>query len=309
MTGRLFALMGFRVRLGTPLVPGVALFCLGLFLAPATVAAAPAGAARPTGGTAGSPPAGPTAGTASAQPSTPELDKSSPSYQKARALFKLGIQDFDGGYYTRAIQRFKAAFKLFPSPKIHTRIALCYKWLSDYLKALEHYEIFLRLMPKHPPKPADALLRERVQTKEIPKLLAMVIQVRLEVDTPAGAEVRVNGRKVGVSPLMRTVRLNPGPVAISATRKGYYGFKRDLSIARGKSATVRFRLLKIKPKVIKKVIKVPATPIYKRWWFWTTIGAVVAGGAAGLGAWLSLQEHPRDVTGTTLRHDGLTLRW
>jgi len=272
-------------------MPWGLLLVAGLLAGQHTAHAASGGEARPRAvrsSVTGSPGAGATAAprgaaprAASARPG-PRLDKSSPAYQKARALFRQGIQDFDGGDYTRAIERFKAAFKLYPSPKIHTRIALCYKWLSNQLKALEHYEIFLRLMPKHPAKPADARLRERVEQKEIPRLLAMVIQVRIEMTTPAGAEVRVNGRKVGISPLRTTVRLNPGPVAVTATRKGYYGFKRDLAIARGKSALVRIRLIKIKPKVIRKIVKVPATPIYKRWWFWTAVGAVVAGGAAGL---------------------------
>jgi hypothetical protein len=72
---------------------------------------------------------------------------------------------------------------------------------------------------------------------------------------------------------------------------------------------VRIKLVKIKPKVVKKVVTIRETPIYKRWWFWTVIGTVVAGGAAGLGAWLSLREVPRDITGTPVRHDGLTVRW
>lgn len=246
---------------------------------------------------------------AGAQASAAPVDKSSPQYQEALKLFKQGIADFDGGYYTKAIERFKAALKLFPSPKIHTRIALCYKWLGNFLKALEHYELFLKEFPQDPKTDADKELRASVQTKEIPRLLKMIAQVKVVMEGPLGAEIRINGRPVGTAPLNREFRLNPGPIAVTATLQGYYGFKRDLDVPRGQSAEVTITLVKIKPKVIRKVITIRSTPIYKRWWFWTVIGTVVAGGAAGLGAWLSLREVPRDLTGTRVGHDGLTLRW
>lgn len=236
-------------------------------------------------------------------------DPKGPQYQEALKLFKQGIADFDGGYYTRAIEKFEAAQKLYPSPKIHTRIALCYKWLGNFLKALEHYELFLKEFPAKPESEADAQLRVQVEKTEIPRLLVTLAQVKLVMDGPPGAEIRINGRPVGVAPMDRMFRLEAGPIAISAAFKGYYEFKRDLNVARGKSAEVAITLLKIQPKVIRKVITIRATPIYKRWWFWTVVGTVVAGGAAGLGAWLSLREIPRDPTGDRINHDGLTLRW
>ncbi len=230
-------------------------------------------------------------------------------YQKARVLFKEGIKAFDDGYYNQAITKFKAALKLFPSPKIHTRIALCYKWLGNNLMALQHYEIFLKKAPKNPTKQRDIALRKRVVEKMIPQLLNVIGQLRVSIAKPEGAEVRINGKPIGVAPLNRLIRLNPGLIAVSASFKGYYGWKKDLVLKPKQTMKLPITLIKIKPKVIKKVIKIKATPIYKRWWFWTAIGALVAGGVTALGVTLGIQDNPRDLSGTTLRHDSLRLRW
>lgn len=231
------------------------------------------------------------------------------SYHKARVLFKEGIKAFDDGYYNQAIAKFKAALQLFPSPKIHTRIALCYKWLGKNLKALKHYETFLEKFPKNPTKPRDVALRKRVAEKMIPQLLAVIGQIRISIAKPVGTEVRINGKPVGRAPLNRLIRLNPGLVAASASFKGYYGWKKDLVLKPKQTVVLRITLIKIKPKVIKKIIKIKAKPIYKRWWFWTAVGVLVAGGATALGVTLGIQDKARDLSGVPLRHDSLGLRW
>ncbi|MFH2007889.1 MAG: hypothetical protein ABI333_15000 [bacterium] len=239
----------------------------------------------------------------------PEPPRTGPGYDKAKVLFKEGIKAFDEGYYTTAVEKFKAAYELYPSAKIHTRIALCYKWLGNMLKALEHYEIFLKKFPKDPPKDGDKALRKRVINVEIPKLLAVIGQLRITISGPAGTDIRIDGKPIGEAPLDRVIRLMPGPVAISATAKGYYAWKKDLMLKRKQSLVVEILLIKIKPKIIRKVITIRAKPIYKRWWFWTTIGALVAGGATAAGVVLGTRERPRELSGTLLRHDGLTYRW
>jgi len=258
--------------------------------------AAPAPAATPAGNPA---PA-----------ATPALSpRASADYQKARVLFKEGIKAFDDGYYNQAIVKFKAALKLFPSAKIHTRIALCYKWLGKNLKALEHYESFLKRFPKNPTKPLDIALRKRVAERMIPQLLAILGQLRISINKPVGTEVRINGKPVGQAPMNRLIRLNPGLVAVSASFKGYYGWKKDVTLKPKQTLALRITLIKIKPRVIRKIIKIRATPIYKRWWFWTAVGVLVAGGATALGVTLGIQDRPRELTGVPLRHDSLGLRW
>ena len=38
---------------------------------------------------------------------------------------------------------------------------------------------------------------------------------------------------------------------------------------------------------------IPAqTPVYKKWWLWTIVGVVIAGGAVGLGVGLTQRQTP-----------------
>ena len=67
-------------------------------------------------------------------------------------------------------------------------------------------------------------------------------------------------------------------------RKGYFPKEQSFQVERWKTKSFAITLKKVPPK---KVIKRPrpkkpvvvATPIYKKWYFWTIIGAVAVGGA------------------------------
>jgi tetratricopeptide (TPR) repeat protein len=234
--------------------------------------------------------------------------------RKAAALphFKKGIALFNDGNYRQAIDEFEKAYSIFPSPKIHLRIALCYKWLAQNLKALEYYEKFLEETPENPEDKSIRIVRKQTEL-EVRNLLKLVARVRMVMEGPKGAEVRINGELVGHAPLDKIKRLEPGKATVVALHKGYHPFRRELQVSSNQEAQVKIKLLEIKPKVIKeqqvveKVIKEP--PIYKKWWFWTAIGTLVAGGATGLGVWLGTREEKRELEGTPVNQDGIGLRW
>jgi tetratricopeptide (TPR) repeat protein len=81
---------------------------------------------------------------------------------KAKALVKKGIEEFDGGRHTKAIDLFKEAYSHYPSPKIHTRIAVCYKWLGDFKKALYHYKFYIRKVNE-----LDLASKEKILVKTV----------------------------------------------------------------------------------------------------------------------------------------------
>jgi hypothetical protein len=223
----------------------------------------------------------------------------------ALPLFKKGIEKFDGGYYRQAIKLFKQAYFHFPSPKIHTRIALCYKWLGNNLKALEHYERYLKLAKERDLAQKERVLIGKVKV-EVKNLLLLLGQLRIEMKAPAGAEIRVNGKLLGTAPLSKLVRLPPGSVNVTAIKKGYYAFKRDLDLPAGKVTRVSITLVKIKPKVVKVSVK---TPVWKKWWFWTAVGVLAAGAAAGAGVGYYYGRPARELKGLPVNHDSLGARW
>ncbi len=245
-------------------------------------------------GPADAPAAAPEAGGVS------EADKA-----KARVLFKQGIGKFDEGYYQAALSLFTKALALYPNPKIHTRIALCHKWLGNNLKALEHYEMFLKAVPKMPDKPRDRVLYIKVKT-EVKNLRSLISQLQIDIPGPSGAEVRINGKLLGTAPLSRLIRLKPGAVNITTIAKGFYTFKRDLKLFPSQTQAVKIKMIKIKTKT--KIIIQPAKPVWKRWWFWTAIGVVVAG-TTGLAVGLTVTSNERPLNGIPVLHDALNVRW
>lgn len=165
-------------------------------------------------------------------------------------LFKEGIRLFDQGFYQQALAKFQGAYFHFPSPKIHTRIALCYKWLGKYVQAILHYEKYLnQSKPKPPAKtaPATAKLRQAVQ-KTVGALLKKIGQIRLQITAPTGALVRVNGGIVGKAPLKKLLRLTPGKYHVTISAKDHHPLQRDLTLKAAQIATLKLSLKPIKKR-------------------------------------------------------------
>jgi hypothetical protein len=78
-----------------------------------------------------------------------------------------------------------------------------------------------------------------------------------------GAEVAVDGRRLGVAPLDTTI--TAGEHTIVIRHPDYRDFETQVSLKGGERRTVDAQL--------------QSPRIYSRWWFWTAIGVAAAGGA------------------------------
>lgn len=170
----------------------------------------------------------------------------------ALPLFKEGIALFDSGDYFGAIGKFSKAHFHFPSPNIHTRIALSYKWLRNHLKAVEHYEIYLaETRPKTEAAAAQMpqetrKLREEVQ-KTLEELLKSISQLKLTISKPPGAELRINGRTEAKGPMERVFRFNPGLVVVEVTAKDHATFRQELKLVAGQTLSLQVALDRLAP--------------------------------------------------------------
>jgi tetratricopeptide (TPR) repeat protein len=165
-------------------------------------------------------------------------------------LFRAGIRLFDQGFYQKALAKFQRAYFHLPNPKIHTRIALCFKWLGKYVQAIFHYEKYLaQSRPKPPARPTAAAtsLRQGVQ-KTIVALLKKIGQIRLQVTAPKGALVRMNGSILGRAPMKKLLRLTPGKYHVTISAKDHHPLQRDLTLKAAQLTTLTFRLKRIQKK-------------------------------------------------------------
>jgi hypothetical protein len=97
------------------------------------------------------------------------------------------------------------------------------------------------------------------------------------VSTPVGAEVRIDGEIVGVTPLERQVV--PGKHLLRVTKEGYVALEREVTFIEGVQESLSFELEKVPNRL-------PSRP-----WGWVSLGLGI-GGIATAGAFAALRDRP-----------------
>ena len=95
---------------------------------------------------------------------------------------------------------------------------------------------------------------------------------------PSNAVVFVDGTELGFTPYKRPAFIGSHKIVVRST--GFRSYQGEVAIAESKKQQVSVTLQPGSDPVGVMVVEKNATPIYKKWWFWTLIGgaAVVAGG-------------------------------
>jgi hypothetical protein len=154
-----------------------------------------------------------TASPAFAQRKAPAPVVDEASRNKARQKLVEGVELLKAGDYNEALLRFQEAYALVPSPKIHYNFGLAYLGLARYAEALDSFEKFLA-------EAGDATKDTRDKAEEHRKgLRGRVALVEVTADA-AGADVLVDGRVVGRTPLAKPVYVDPGPHQIVVQKAG-----------------------------------------------------------------------------------------
>ncbi len=179
----------------------------------------------------------------------------------ARALFISGSKHFDLGEYDQALADFKEAYRIKEDPVLLYNIAQCQRLLKHDEEALRAYKTFLHRAPDSP--------------------------VRAEVEQRIAAlEEAIDARKRATSmPPDRVLEQQKPPPTVTPPE-----------------ATVTPPPTQPAPTVattpaVTETAPPPRTPVYKRWWLWTAVGAVAAVGV-GVGLGVGLSAH--GTSGNTL---------
>lgn len=163
----------------------------------------------------------------------------------ARSLFVQAGKDYALGRFEKALKGFEKAYELMPLPGFLFNIGQCYRMLNQYKKAIFFYEGYLSGKP-------DAPNREQVD--------------RLILDCRALLKKQEDAAAAAAA------------AAASAARRA-----RKTPKDAGKRPLVTVKVQPEKPKQylpdVSKEIK-PKPPFYRKWWFWTAIGAGVAAAVA-----------------------------
>jgi len=211
---------------------------------------------------------------------------------KAQGLLREGSELYKTGDYAHALGRFNSAYAAYPSPKLLFNIGQANRDLGRSVEALDAFEKFLTSVP-------DALPSTRAEaqsaTDELKKNLG---QLRIECETP-GAEISVDGKGVGATPLPGLIWTIPGRHQVTAIHSGAAPAIESVDSAAGETRMVTMRLTVLaaptSPVAPAPVVEVQTTPVQapatsRGWWLgrkWAWIAAgsavLVAGGATTFG--------------------------
>ena len=214
-----------------------------------------------------------------AQPAAPDA--------QARSAFDRGIADVDAGRFANAVVAFEESYRLRPVAVVLFNLAGAYSRLGRHQQAIASYERYLaeggaRL-------PTDRLQSVRDRIAELRRgLPVVVLHIR-----PAPFTLTVDGRPQTVTG--DEIALDPGNHLLVVSAPAHAAQQREVQLAPGGritwDAALRTEGTAGTPEVGAPVARVAVTPhppattasvaspaITSRWWFWTGIGAVVAGG-------------------------------
>ncbi len=211
---------------------------------------------------------------------TPPSGSDSQSKARAQALLSEGTAAYGRGDYATALDKFTAAYKIFPSPKLWFNIGQANRDLGRPVDAVDAFDRFLR---EADDAPGETLAEARRSAAELKTKLGQ-LKVTCTID---GAEVTVDGKQVGSTPLGEMVWTTPGRHQVAVQREGFSPAIEDVTVVVGQSAAVNIELRPIDLRaanasadgaLVGGAAPAETQPVYRRAWFWIAVGAVVAGG-------------------------------
>lgn len=154
---------------------------------------------------------------------------------KAQSLLTEGSGLYEKGDYAGALEKFNAAYGIYPSPRLMFNIGQANRDLGRPVEALEAFEGFLAGgLDVSPETTADA-------RKSLSKLRNSLGRIRIDCETD-GAEVSLDGRSMGRTPLPQPIWSTPGHHQLAASRALTALALENVEVTAGSLKTVTLRL-------------------------------------------------------------------
>lgn len=159
--------------------------------------------------------------------------------EKAEELVRQGLDLRRRGDDLRALPLFQEAHRLSPTPRSAVQLGTVEQALGRWADAEEHIGEGLRSADDPWIRKNRAVIDEAMRSVKL-----HIASVEVTGD-PAGAEVLVNGKKVGPLPLPGPIRVSAGSVDVEVNAPGYRRGFRTVNLPPGGYQTVVIRLEKI----------------------------------------------------------------
>jgi tetratricopeptide (TPR) repeat protein len=214
-------------------------------------------------------------GAASAQPN--EAPAGDAARSRARALLQEGAAFMDVRQYDRAVESFREAYRLVPSPKVLYNLGVAYLSVARYADALAALERFLAEATDAPEANRETARRH------VADLRGKVATLVITSDRPL-AELVLDGRSLGEVALDQALTIDAGPHDLRAVSNGRAVDQRLTAPAGGRvTVTLAFEA---PPPAAPAPVKAPALtltaapeappPLTRKPWFWVAAGGAIA---------------------------------
>jgi hypothetical protein len=155
----------------------------------------------------------------------------------AKDHFETGVRLAGRRDWKGARSSFQAAYDASNNPRVLFNIAVCERELGRYAAAVEAFRRQLAEGKGKLPKEEEAEV-----TAAIASLEKLVASLTVEVNEP-GADVYVEGEKVGTSPLKAPLAVSVGEWRVRATKAGYADAVESVRLASGAAGRVALKLV------------------------------------------------------------------
>ena len=199
---------------------------------------------------------------ASAQEATSEEAAEEEALAIAQRYVELGEELFRREKYGEAVENFLKAEQTLAEPEIdvpaalYRSIARCYDQLGQLAAALGYYKRFLALAEPSTGRMQQALKDAQDAEHRLETLLDRTA-IRFEVD-PAGTQITLDRRRVGVSPIEAPVKTPPGPHQITLRATGYEPEFLTVTVKAGAEVPV---VVKLRPESPSTPAEPPPPPV------------------------------------------------
>ena len=197
---------------------------------------------------------------------------------EVKRLYKQGVDALKLKQWDKAIESLLQAYQRNPLPQIAANLGHAEFMAGKYSDAIEHLSFYLREGKDISEEDRQAM---QAQIAESQAKLGTVT-IRVDVD---GAELLVDSKKVGVSPLGKPALVDPGSRTFEARKEGLPSARQVVVVAAGTAPVVEMKLAL--PAPVSSPPRVEPHQDEERWRMWATAGGLGLS-AVGLGVGIGL---------------------